>query len=53
MKTYYDKDTNADLIKNKKWSSGKKILIIHTGGLQGIEGMNQKLSKKKWPKITI
>ena len=42
-----------DLIKNKKWSSGKKILIIHTGGLQGIEGMNQKLSKKKWPKITI
>ena len=42
-----------DLIINKKWSSGKKILIIHTGGLQGIEGMNQKLSKKKWPKIII
>ena len=42
-----------DLIKNKKWSSGKKILIIHTGGLQGIKGMNQKLSKKKWPKISI
>lgn len=42
-----------DLIKNKKWSSGKKILVIHTGGLQGIDGMNQKLSKKKWPKIII
>ncbi|MGB1362555.1 MAG: 1-aminocyclopropane-1-carboxylate deaminase/D-cysteine desulfhydrase, partial [Flavobacteriaceae bacterium] len=37
----------------KKWSGGKKILVIHTGGLQGIEGMNQKLSKKKWPIITI
>ncbi len=42
-----------DLIKNKQWAGGKKILAIHTGGLQGIEGMNQKLSKKKWPKIII
>jgi len=42
-----------DLIKNKRWLWGKKILIIHTGGLQGIEGMNQKLSKKKWPIINI
>ena len=42
-----------DLIKNKKWSRVKKILVIHTGGLRSIEGMNQKLSKKKWPKITI
>ena len=42
-----------DLIKNKEWLTTKKILIIHTGGLQGIEGMNLKLSKKKWPKITI
>lgn len=42
-----------DLIKNKKWFSVKKILIIHTGGQQGIEGMNLELSKKKWPKITI
>jgi 1-aminocyclopropane-1-carboxylate deaminase len=42
-----------DLIKNKLWLWGKKILIIHTGGLQGIEGMNQKLSKKKWPIINI
>ena len=42
-----------DLIKNKRWLWRKKILIIHTGGLQGIEGMNQKLSKKKWPIINI
>tara|TARA_B100001057_G_scaffold29739_1_gene27109 strand:- start:9331 stop:10233 length:903 start_codon:yes stop_codon:yes gene_type:complete len=42
-----------DLINNKQWAGGKKILVIHTGGLQGIEGMNQKLSKKKWPIITI
>ena len=42
-----------DLIKSKQWAGGKKILVIHTGGLQGIKGMNQKLSKKKWPIITI
>jgi 1-aminocyclopropane-1-carboxylate deaminase len=42
-----------ELIKNKQWSAGKKILIIHTGGIQGIEGMNQKLTKKKWPKIIV
>lgn len=40
-----------DLIKNKQWTWKKKILIIHTGGLQGIEGMNEKLFQKKWPKI--
>ena len=42
-----------DLIKNRQWHSDKKILIIHTGGLQGIEGMNQKLTQKKWPKIIV
>ncbi len=35
-----------DLIKKKKWVWGKKILIIHTGGLQGIAPMNRKLSNK-------
>lgn len=40
-----------DLIKSKQWIGGKKILVIHTGGLQGILGMNQKLSKKEWPTI--
>ena len=28
------------LIKNHNWSWGKNILIIHTGGLQGIDGFN-------------
>jgi 1-aminocyclopropane-1-carboxylate deaminase len=40
-----------DLIKNKQWIGEKKILVTHTGGLQGILGMNQKLSKKEWPTI--
>ena len=36
-----------DLIKNNQWRWGKKILAIHTGGLQGVSGINQKLKKKK------
>jgi 1-aminocyclopropane-1-carboxylate deaminase len=40
-----------ELIKNKQWVGGKNILAIHTGGRQGIAGMNQKLSQKKWPEI--
>ena len=40
-----------DLIKNKKWQWGKKILIIHSGGLQGIQGMNSQLQKKGYPTI--
>ena len=35
-----------DLIKKNKWNWGKNILIIHTGGQQGIIGMNQKLFSK-------
>jgi len=35
-----------DLIKKHKWKWGKRILIIHTGGLQGISGMNIQLQKK-------
>ena len=35
-----------DLIKQNKWQWGKKILIIHTGGLQGVKGMNLQLQKK-------
>ena len=34
------------LINNHNWSWGKNILIIHTGGLQGIDGFNF-LQKKK------
>ena len=40
-----------DLIKKNKWPWGKKILIIHTGGLQGLQGMNTQLQKKGHPTI--
>ena len=40
-----------ELIKNHYFSEYSKILMVHTGGLQGIEGMNQQLKKKN--KITI
>jgi len=35
-----------DLIKNGHFAKQKRILAIHTGGLQGIKGMNQKLQRK-------
>ncbi|AXG69757.1 D-cysteine desulfhydrase [Kordia sp. SMS9] len=35
-----------DLIKNGHFGKQNRILAIHSGGLQGIEGMNQKLQKK-------
>lgn len=35
-----------DLIEKDYFRRGTKILAIHTGGLQGIEGMNQKLYRK-------
>ncbi|MBP4138926.1 1-aminocyclopropane-1-carboxylate deaminase/D-cysteine desulfhydrase [Flavobacterium geliluteum] len=38
-----------DLIDKKYFPEDSKILIIHTGGLQGIEGMNIKLKNKKLP----
>lgn len=40
-----------DLVKRGYFPSDSKILAIHTGGLQGIEGMNQVLKKKKQPQI--
>jgi len=43
----------VDLIKNNYFSENSKILIIHTGGLQGIEGVNNKLAKKNLELITI
>lgn len=36
-----------DLIKSNYFPEGSKILIIHTGGIQGIQGMNIKLKNKK------
>ncbi|MCZ6594242.1 MAG: pyridoxal-phosphate dependent enzyme [Bacteroidetes bacterium] len=39
------------MIKNKKFRENSRILAIHTGGLQGIAGMNLKLKKKNLPQI--
>lgn len=41
----------VDLIKKDYFSKGTKILAIHTGGLQGIDGMNVILKQKKLPII--
>ena len=42
-----------DLITNNYFPNGSKILMIHTGGLQGITGMNDLLEKKKMNKIVF
>lgn len=42
-----------DLIENNYFPKGSKILAIHTGGLQGIDGMNKFLKQKKLPLINI
>lgn len=43
----------SNLIRNKYFENGAKILLIHTGGLQGIEGMNQRLEQQNLPKINV
>jgi 1-aminocyclopropane-1-carboxylate deaminase len=40
-----------DLMEKGFFLHGSKILVIHTGGLQGIEGMNKKLKVKGLPLI--
>ena len=40
-----------DLIESQFFPENSKILAIHTGGLQGIVGMNLKLKKKNFPLI--
>ena len=42
-----------DMIRNNYFPENSKILLIHTGGLQGILGMNIVLEKKKLPTIKI
>ena len=42
-----------DLIQNSYFPPKSKILAIHTGGLQGIAGMNMKLEKLGKTKIMI
>ena len=41
----------VDLIAKNYFPENAKILLIHTGGLQGIQGMNLKLKKKGLPTI--
>ncbi|NCT10221.1 MAG: 1-aminocyclopropane-1-carboxylate deaminase/D-cysteine desulfhydrase [Flavobacteriia bacterium] len=35
-----------EMIKNNNFEKGTKILVIHTGGLQGISGFNKKIKNK-------
>lgn len=42
-----------DGVKRGAIPKGSVILAIHTGGLQGIEGMNSRLEKKNAPLIQI
>lgn len=40
-----------DLLKSGYFAPHSKILVIHTGGIQGIAGMNDRLAKKNMPLI--
>ena len=42
-----------DLIEKNYFPENAKILLIHTGGIQGIQGMNLKLKAKKLQTIEI
>ena len=42
-----------DRIASNYFPPHSKILLIHTGGIQGIQGMNLKLKNKKLPTIDI
>jgi 1-aminocyclopropane-1-carboxylate deaminase len=42
-----------DLIQKGYFPKGAKIIAIHTGGLQGIEGMNRNLKNKNLPLIAL
>ena len=37
-----------DMIKTNNFPPNSTILAVHTGGLQAIEGMNQRLQSKEW-----
>lgn len=41
-----------DMLKLNRIPKNSRILAIHTGGLQGIQGMNIKLKQKKLPILT-
>ena len=42
-----------DLVDKNYFPEHSKILMIHTGGLQGVDGMNKKLKQKKQLEINI
>ena len=42
-----------DMVRNDNFAPGTRILAIHTGGLQGIFGMNLVLRKKNLPLLDI
>ncbi len=42
-----------DMIDKNYFPEHSKILMIHTGGLQGVDGMNKKLKQKKQLQINI
>lgn len=41
----------VDMVQNSAFEKGSKILAIHTGGLQGIKGVNKVLKQKELPLI--
>lgn len=41
----------TEMMKAKKFKENSRILAVHTGGLQGIAGMNVLLKKKQLPQI--
>lgn len=42
-----------DLLKKGYFKENSRILAVHTGGLQGIAGMNELLKKKNLPQISV
>lgn len=42
-----------DMVQKKSFKPKTRILAVHTGGLQGIEGMNRVLKQKKLPLINV
>ncbi len=42
-----------DMIKTNQFKPNTSILAIHTGGLQGIKGMNNRLKKKNLPLLEV
>lgn len=42
-----------DMVKKEKFSKGTRVLAIHSGGLQGTEGMNLQLKQRKLPLIEL